>query len=452
MDLSAFLAPINIQDTPRLFTAIAEWLAVFVYFNIYKRKYHGKIFVFQCIAVLFVQTLFQFIAGLLPLYLWIVAMIGAVGIMYLALYLVLDIKPKDCGVIATHAFVLAEFAASLYKQFFVWYIIITGRDGILSSTSVMAVIFAITYVVFYHFEKDNISSDRNLNITNTELISVLVTGIGAFIMSNISFVNTRTPFSSSDNMLYVRTLVDFGGLLMLMNQMGRRNELTLKNESNEINQLFQKQYEQYRLAIDNSEALRKEMHDMKHYVMALKNEDDPARRAEVLEDMEQAIAIQESFMNTGNKVLDVILTTKSLQCQKKNITLSAMVDGDLLSGIHVKDICSLFGNILDNAIEATQQVQDVEKRLITLSVRRRNQFIIVECENRSESANVRLRKNQTRRIFGRSNLPKTTKEDNVKHGFGLKSIAQVAEKYGGAMKCSYEDGWFKVKVLLSAQI
>jgi sensor histidine kinase regulating citrate/malate metabolism len=76
----------------------------------------------------------------------------------------------------------------------------------------------------------------------------------------------------------------------------------------------------------------------------------------------------------------------------------------------------------------------------------------VECENRSEKANVRLRNNQTRRIFGKSNLPKTTKGDNVKHGFGLKSITQVAEKYGGAMKCSYEDGWFKVKVLLSAKI
>lgn len=452
MDSSAFLDPINFQDTPRLFTAIAEWLAVFVYFNIYKRKFHGRIFVFQCLTVFLVQTVFQFVAGILPLYLWIFSMIGAVGLMYLAFFLVLDIKPKDCGVITTHAFVLAEFAASLYKQFYVWYYFITGRDGMASSVAVMVTIFALTYVIYYHFERDNISSDRNLNITNTELISVIATGIGAFIMSNISFVNTRTPFSSSDNMLYVRTLVDFGGLLMLMNQMGRRNELTLKNESNEINQLFQKQYEQYKLAIDNSEALRKEMHDMKHYVMALKNEDDPARRAEVLADMEQAIAVQESFMNTGNKVLDVILTTKSLQCQKKNITLNAMVDGDLLSDIHVKDICSLFGNILDNAIEATQQVQDVENRLITLSVRRRNQFIIVECENRSEKANVRLRNNQTRRIFGKSNLPKTTKGDNVKHGFGLKSITQVAEKYGGAMKCSYEDGWFKVKVLLSAKI
>ncbi len=449
MNFTAFLNPLQIQDTPRLFTAIAEWLAVFVYFNIYKRKYHGKIFVFQCIITLMIQVLFQFIAGLLDLTLWIPSMIIAVGLMYLSLYLVLDIKPKDCGVITTHAFVLAEFAASLYKQLYVWFVHFLGWEGIISSSIVMVVVFALTYTIYFRFEQGNIAPNRNLNVNNKELTAVIITGIGAFIMSNISFISTKTPFSASENMLYVRTLVDFGGLLMLMTEMGRRNELTLRNETNEINQLFQKQYEQYKLAIDNSEALRKEMHDMKHYVMALKNEDDPERRAEVLEDMEQSIAIQESFMNTGNKVLDVILTTKSLQCQKKNITLNAMVDGDLLSTIHVKDICSLFGNILDNAIEASQQVLDKEKRLITLSVRSRNQFIIVECENYSESANVRLRNDQKKRIFQSDNLPQTTKKDNVKHGFGLKSISQVAEKYGGAMNCSYEDGWFKVKVLLT---
>ncbi len=448
MNLTAFLNPVEIQDTPRLFTAIAEWLAVFVYFNIYKRRHHDYIFVLQCLGTLAVQVVFQYVAGILPITFWIPSMVVAVGLMYLSLYFVLDIKPKDCGVITTHAFVLAEFAASFYKQIYVWNVYITGKGGFFASFGTMIVVFFVTYVVYFKIERENIAPNRNLNISNKELLSVLATGIGAFIMSNISFVNTRTPFSATENMLYVRTLVDFGGMLMLMTQMGRRNELTLKNESNEINQLFQKQYEQYKLAIDNSEALRKEMHDMKHYVLALKNEDDPKRRAEVLEDMEQSIAIQESFMNTGNKVLDVILTTKSLQCQKKGINLNAMVDGDVLSDIHVKDICSLFGNILDNAIEATQQIEDKEKRLISLTVRRKNKFIIVECENCSDSANVRLRSNQTHRRFRKNNLPQTSKGDNVKHGFGLKSISQVAEKYGGALNVSYEDGWFKVKVLL----
>ncbi len=67
MNFSAFLNPANLQDTPRLFTAIAEWLAVFVYFNIYKRKYHGRTFVMQCIGALLIQVVFQFIAGILPL-------------------------------------------------------------------------------------------------------------------------------------------------------------------------------------------------------------------------------------------------------------------------------------------------------------------------------------------------------------------------------------------------
>jgi len=450
MVFNAFLNPVNIQDTPRLFTAIAEWLAVFVYFNIYKKKRHDKEFAIYCIAIFIILVAFQFIAGLLPLGFWIPTMIGAVGLMYFSLYIVLDIKPRDCAVLTTHAFVLAEFAASLYKQLYVWSVKITEQEGMVESVCNMLLVYIATYIVYYRFERGNVPSNRNLNISNKEMISVLATGIGAFIMSNISFVNSRTPFSATENMLYVRTLVDFGGMLMLMTEMGRRNELALRKESTEINQLFQKQYEQYKLAIDNSEALRKEMHDMKHYVMALKNEDDPERRAEVLADMEQAIAIQESFMNTGNKVLDVVLTTKSLQCQKKNITLNAMVDGDLLADIHVKDICSLFGNILDNAIEASQQVVDKEKRLITLSVRKRNQFIIVECENYSDSENVKLRNNQRRSFFGKNNLPKTTKGDNVKHGYGLKSITQVAEKYGGAMNCSYEDGWFKLKVLLAA--
>jgi len=448
MDFTSFLNPANIQDTPRLFTAIAEWLAVFVYFNIYKRRHHGWFFVGQCVLTLAVLVVFQYVAGILPIGFWIPTMIGAVALMYFSLYLVLDIKPKDCGVITTHAFVLAEFAASLYKQLHVWAVWILNLESLVLSFAVMLVVFTLTYVVYFHFERGNMPTQRNLNVTTKELVSVMATGIGAFIMSNLSFVTTQTPFSATENMLYVRTLVDFGGMLMLMTEMGRRNEMAAKNDNDAINMLFQKQYEQYKLAIDNSEALRKEMHDMKHYVMALKNEDDPAKRAEVLDDMEQAIAIQESFMNTGNRVLDVILTTKSLQCQKKNITLNAMIDGDILAGIHVKDICSLFGNVIDNAIEATQMIEEKEKRLITLSVRSRNKFIIIECENYSDPTSVRLKKNQ-RRIFGSDDLPKTTKRDNVKHGYGLKSIAQVAEKYGGAMNCSYEDGWFKVKVLLA---
>lgn len=365
---NAFLFPEAILDTPRLFTAIAEWLAIFVYFNICRRRIGRRTYIINCVVSALTMILFQFVAGLLPIAFWVIMMTGAVGLMYLFLYMVLDIMPMDCGVITVHAFVLAEFTASVYRQLYVWVSYRTGKDSFLCSTVMMILIYAVVYGIYYQVESGNIHKDIPLNISASELISVLLTGIGAFIMGNISFVWTKTPISAQGNLLYVRTLVDFGGMLMLMTQMGRRNELAVKVENDEINRLFKKQYEQYRLAVDNSELLRKEMHDMKHYLAALKGEEDPVKRDEVLADMEQAIAIQESFMNTGNQVLDVILTTKSLQCQKRGITLHAMVDGNVLSDIHVKDLCSLFGNILDNAIEATQQVLREDRRLINLSV------------------------------------------------------------------------------------
>ena len=445
MDFTAFLMPEVLQDTPRLFTAIAEWLAVFLYTIMYKRRLQGSHYITALIVSFLLQASFQYLAGILSIYFWITTMIGAVALMYLYLFVILQISPMDCGVLTTHAFVLAEFAASLYRQLYCWIInIFPVKNCLLSSTLTMVFVYTIAYCFYYSFEKGNIPSDRDLQISCKELLSVVITGIGAFIMSNISFISAKSPFSAGESILYVRTLVDFGGLLMLMTEMGRRNELHIKNEKDSIDQLFHRQYEQYKLAIDNSEALRKEMHDMKHYVAALKNENDPSKRAELMEGMEQAIAIQESFMNTGNSVLDVILTTKSLQCQKQDITLSAMIDGDMLSDIYVKDICSLFGNLLDNAIEATQQLENKDKRLINLSVRGRNNFIIVECENCCEGVTIIQPPKESHR-----KLPYTTKTDKIHHGYGLKSIAQVAEKYGGGIHVTIDNGWFKVKVLMT---
>ena len=76
--------------------------------------------------------------------------------------------------------------------------------------------------------------------------------------------------------------------------------------------------------------------------------------------------------------------------------------------------------------------------MITLTVKRSKQFIVLECTNYSESAP----------ILDKINMPRTTKKDTVHHGYGLKSIKQITEKYDGALSVSFEDGWFKLKALL----
>ena len=139
-------------------------------------------------------------------------------------------------------------------------------------------------------------------------------------------------------------------------------------------------------------------------------------------------------------MLDVILTNKSLQCRKSGITFKAMVDGNILTFMHVKDICALFGNLLDNAIEATQQIASQDNKLITLSVKQKNNFVVVECINCCE---------QQVAIHAGEDLPKTTKNDKQNHGFGLKSIRRIAEKYNGSMTFTQEKNWVTIKVLLT---
>ena len=108
----------------------------------------------------------------------------------------------------------------------------------------------------------------------------------------------------------MRTLVDFGGLVMLFSMQEKREELRMRSENQAMNIVLQRQYDQYRLSIDNIELLRREFHDLKHYMIAIRSEQDPKKKEQYLLEMEEAIHTQEALTNTGNSVLDVVLTTK----------------------------------------------------------------------------------------------------------------------------------------------
>ena len=105
----------------------------------------------------------------------------------------------------------------------------------------------------------------------------------------------------------------------------------MRSENQAMNIVLQRQYDQYRLSIDNIELLRREFHDLKHYMIAIRSEQDPKKKEQYLLEMEEAIHTQEALTNTGNSVLDVVLTTKSTYCMQKHITFTCMADGKLIS-------------------------------------------------------------------------------------------------------------------------
>ena len=155
--------------------------------------------------------------------------------------------------------------------------------------------------------------------------------------------------------------------------------------------------------------------------------------------MERVIQLQGASIETGNQVLDILLTSKSVQCVDKHILLNCMADGSLLRDMDAMDLCAIFGNALDNAIEYEEKIQDLQKRLIKLTVRQAGAFRLIRIANYCEE-----------QLPIGEDLMETTKADTQQHGYGLKSIRSSAHKYKGKMTLRQEEDWVVLSVLLPA--
>jgi sensor histidine kinase regulating citrate/malate metabolism len=147
--------------------------------------------------------------------------------------------------------------------------------------------------------------------------------------------------------------------------------------------------------------------------------------------------IYESIAKTDNQALDLVLTEKSLLCEKYHIQFSYIADGKLLDFMSLVDIYSLFGNALDNAIEALLKEEE-DKRVIQMNIRARGKLLYIDIDNYS-----------SRKIEFQDGLPVTDKADKDYHGFGLKSIRYITEKYDGAFSVAQKNDMFLLHLLFS---
>ena len=143
-----------------------------------------------------------------------------------------------------------------------------------------------------------------------------------------------------------------------------------------------------------------------------------------------------SRFKTENAALDVILSRKSFVCHERHIHFTVMADGKALNFMREADIYSLFGNILDNAIEAAGKLENSEQKVIKLSVEREGYFVSIHEENYFSE-----------KLEFEDGLPKTTKPETVYHGFGMKSIRMLAGQYDGSVKIAVEGNRFILDIL-----
>ena len=206
------------------------------------------------------------------------------------------------------------------------------------------------------------------------------------------------------------------------------------NKELEITQrLLQNERKQFDAIRDDMEMINIKCHDMRHML------DQYADRLteNEMKKLRSAIRIYDSHLKTGNDILNMVLYKKQAIMEQRHITLSCMADARCLSFMEASDVFSMMNNAIDNAIEAVSQLTDEAMRLISLNIREENGVAVIQLTNYFVPGSP-----------AGSGLPQTTKDDYLKHGYGMRSIDFVAQKYDGLMRYQTEDNLFHLNVCI----
>lgn len=216
----------------------------------------------------------------------------------------------------------------------------------------------------------------------------------------------------------------------------RENKLTDDREI--LDQLIHSEKKRHEMSKETIAIINAKCHDLKHQIMLLEKMDDKEARKAYISELESALAIYDTSAETGNDALDIIISEKNLLCDQNNISFSYLVDGKKLAFMSSTDIAALFGNALDNAIEK-QLKESEEKRFISLSVKEESGFMHIHVDNCCTVAPEFV-----------NGMPQTTKSDTRHHGFGTKSIKNIALKYHGEVYMCVKEERFNLDVLIPA--
>lgn len=228
-------------------------------------------------------------------------------------------------------------------------------------------------------------------------------------------------------------------LLVLLMEYYVLRENNLKHEQEVMEQLLKMADTQQKSAREAIDIINIKCHDLKHQIKALAKMEDAQTRSQYLKEVQEAVSIYDATYHTGCKALDYILREKTLLFNEYHVDFSCLIEGETINFMSSADIYALMGNALDNAFHRVLKEAE-DERVISLHIKKQGEMILLHLENRC-----------SRQLEFEDGLPVTDKEDKSQHGFGVKSIRYIAEKYNGDLFIQARDGKFYLDILFPCQ-
>lgn len=178
-------------------------------------------------------------------------------------------------------------------------------------------------------------------------------------------------------------------------------------------------------------------HDIIHHFAVLKGliDDENIRALKYIDAVTDAqIRSVRDFIKTDNDYFDAIVNTKLAVCERSGIELKADVMNGALNKLNNYEIASLFGNLLDNAMEAAKKASAKE--------------IVLEVSKHGDNVYIFMKNTIAASVLEKNKHLRTTKADKEYHGLGINNITKVVNSYNGVIRYFEESGYFCCEILI----
>ncbi|MCD8143493.1 MAG: GHKL domain-containing protein [Clostridiales bacterium] len=309
-------------------------------------------------------------------------------------------------------------------------------EGILADTVVELVTVPLAYWFFYRTCIRPLCEDGEYQVNNLRLTAVTCL---VFLVAACTSVAVKVVNENSASPLFpfcqVYEILCCASLLWI--QVNQRRALALQHELDMQNYVQQLRHEQLQSSRQNMNELTRLMHDLKHQVAEMIDKEEGADRDDLLDQIAENLQVYDESTQTDNETLNAVLMERSLYCRERQIRVMCVADCTGLEMLETGDLYLILRNTLDNAIESVSRLANPQHRMIDLKIFRRNGLLFIQMENSYQG-----------RLQFRDGLPLTTKEDRRFHGFGLKTVQNIARRYSGELSIRAEAGRFSLRVML----
>ena len=304
----------------------------------------------------------------------------------------------------------------------------------MSSYGVLIWVFLTTLIYFLWysllFKKANPDSfDKLVNKKIQVIISAIVIVVSIYINSYIAYHNSVgtiiriLDFVLSCIISFLVILLDYAFVI----------EKKQQQENERLQNLLREEKKDYEASKDSLDILNIKLHDIKHLLQTLST----STSKDTIKDIKESLTQFEQKIKTGNEAIDVIINKKEQECHEKKIDFTCFLDARGLEEISPYELYTLFDNAMNNAIQAVLNCSE-DKRIISIHSKRKGESIQIAFTNYySLSDGIRLR----------DGLPRTKGDENF-HGFGIRSMQMLCQKYHGNLSCEIVEDIFNLYITL----